>query len=402
MVGDITPTTIFFSGLLAFVFVLDYHIPMQFLALLIAAFIPILFLYLIYTLDLYKTGQFRLVLVCFLWGGSAFAGAYFLNPALAGAFHLDWDTQVVRYIAPVVEEILKALILAYLVSRIDFTYFVDGAIYGFAAGIGFAVFENWQYIFGTSGQAVGVAVGRVLSTNLMHASASAVVGIVVGLARFRRFSGRTAYMVGGLFLAMLLHSGYNNLVTRVNTGLLLIYAAMVGFCAVGFIAFIIKRGLAEEKGWIEEKLGAADRVTKGEKAVVRRLGNLQEILEPLAHKFGDEKADKIEKLLLAQAQLGIQRKMYEKLTDEKMRSAIEKKMDGLREEMDAIRRQVGSYAMLYLRHTIPQESSPLWGRLENLIQERAADRPASAGLGVWAIIQNRAARTTDSTQNEPK
>jgi hypothetical protein len=308
----------------------------------------------------------------------------------------------VLYIAPFIEEILKSLILIYLISRIDFTYFVDGAIYGFAAGIGFAVFENFQYILGASNQVLGVAVGRVLSTNLMHASASATVGIVIGLARFRRFSGRSIFMGIGLFFAILLHSGYNNLVTRVNTGLLLIYAAAVGFCAVGFVAYTIKRGLNEEKGWIEEKLGAADRVTEGEKAVVRKIGDLEDILEPLAQIFGDEKADKIEKLLLAQAQLGIQRKMFDKIPDEKMRSAIQKKMDSLRAEMDAARREVGSYAMLYLRHTIPQDSSPLWGRLENLIQERAAARPANAGPSVWATIQTRAARPTNQTPNDTK
>ena len=162
------------------------------------------------------------------------------------------------------------------------------------------------------------------------------------------------------------------------------------------MAFTIRRGLKEEKGWIEEKLGAADRVTDGEKAVVRQLGNLDELLDPLARTFGDEKAEQIEKLLIAQAHLGIQRKMYDKLTDEKMRSAIQKKMDSLRAEMETARRSIGSYAMLYLRHTIPQESSPLWGRLENIIQERSSNRPPSSGPSVWSTIQNRAAAQSAS------
>ena len=73
--------------------------------------------------------------------------------------------------------------------RPKFTYFVDGAIYGFAIGIGFAVFENYEYIAGSSA-ALNTAIGRVISTNLIHATASAIIGIAFGLARFQHTTGR--------------------------------------------------------------------------------------------------------------------------------------------------------------------------------------------------------------------
>ena len=60
---------------------------------------------------------------------------------------------------------------------------------------------------------------------------------------------------------MALHLGFNNLVTRVNSGLLLIYAATTGITGLIVIAWSIRRGLQEEKAWIEEMLGEADRVT---------------------------------------------------------------------------------------------------------------------------------------------
>ena len=373
---------------------------MQIIAILVASAIPLVFLFVIYGLDLYKTGEFRSVILCFIWGGIAFGGAYYINPAVGKYLHLDWNTQVVRFSAPIVEEILKALILVYLVRRPNFTYFVDGAIYGFAAGIGFAVFENIQYITGAPNQAIGTAVSRVLSTNLMHASASAMVGIALGLARFRRFSGRLALLIGGLVLAMGLHAFYNNFVTRVNTGMLLIFAAIIGFSAAGFIAYAMNRGLQEEKTWIEETLGAADRVTAGEAAVVHRLENVDDILAPLAKSFGEEKAAKIQKFLVTQARLGIMRKTLEKLTDEKMLKAVEKQMGELRKEMDVARRDVGSYAMLYLRHIFPAEASPLWGRLETLIQERAAARPATGGPNLWATLQKRAEKPAPASEDQ--
>lgn len=306
---------------------------MLIIALLIATIVPLIFLYVIYKLDLYGTGSFRIVLVCFAWGMVAFALAYFINRGFLSAGLITLDT-LRQYFAPVAEEILKALILIYLVRRPNFTYFVDGAIYGFSIGIGFAIVENYSYVLGNATSMLGVAIGRVLSTNLMHASASALIGIAVGYARFQRSWRFLFSLLAGLLLALALHVGFNNLVTRVSSGWLLLYAAVVGFGSAGIIALAIKRGLAEERTWIEETLGEADRVTKGEAAVVHRIADMREILAPLAKRFGPEKASQIERFLMLQARLGILRKTLEKLQDEKMLRAVEAQMSDLRREMD--------------------------------------------------------------------
>ena len=159
------------------------------------------------------------------------------------------------FVAPVVEEILKALILVYLVRRPNFTYFVDGAIYGFAAGMGFAVFENYEYILQTRTPGWALAISRVLSTNLVHASASALVGVALGLSRFRRRLGKSGLLLGGLLAAMLLHMAFNNVVTGRNPRA---DAALLGgdrLGAAGLIAFSIFRGLAEEKAVDRGKAG---------------------------------------------------------------------------------------------------------------------------------------------------
>jgi hypothetical protein len=296
---------------------------------------------------------------------------------------------VVRYSAPIIEEILKGLLLWYLVRRPKFTYFVEGAVYGFAAGIGFAIFENFQYILSARDAGLMVAVSRVISTNLIHATTCSILGIALGLARFERGSRKFFLSLAGLLLAMLLHVIFNNLVTRVNSGLLLVYAAACGIGGAGVIAYLIRRGLKEEKAWIEEKLGMADRVTSGEAAVVQRMDQVHEILKPLAERFGEKKAAQIERFLIVQARLGLMRKGLDKLSDERMKRSIEVQMEKMRAEMDVARRAVGSYAMLYLRQTIPEDTSPLWGRLENLIQERAAAPRPAGGLNLWNNLKAR-------------
>lgn len=355
------------------------------ISLTIASAVPLLFLVIINRLDLYKTGAFRYIVYCFVWGGVAFVGANYINPAMVKAGLVTWE-DVLRFTAPIIEELLKALILIYLVRQTYFTYFVDGAIYGFAVGIGFAIFENCQYIFGSTA-ALNLAISRVISTNLMHATAGALVGIALGFSRFQRFSGRAVYLLLGWVGAIGVHVAFNNLVTRVSSGYLLLYAAAAGFMGALLIATTIKRGLAEEKMWIEETLGAADRVTKGEAAVVHRLDNLQEILTPLADLFGPEKVSAIEEFLLLQARLGILRKTLEKIVDEKLILSVEAQMAELRAEMDNARRAVGTYCMLYLRNIFPEEVSPVWGRLELLIPNQLES--ANTGTSLWNTLEQR-------------
>jgi RsiW-degrading membrane proteinase PrsW (M82 family) len=357
-------------------------------ALILATIIPLFVLYAIYALDFYEMGTFRSVIICFVWGGIAFVLARFINRGVYFT-HLISYPDITRYFAPVVEEILKAIILVYLVRRLDFTYFVDGAIYGFAVGIGFAIFENYEYILTTPGPGLGIAIARVLSVNLIHASATALVGVTLGLARFKHTSGRLVLLLFGLAAAILLHGIFNNIVTRDIPGPILIYAAILGLSAVGFIVFLILRGLGEQRSWIEEKLGPADRVTTGEARIVYRLEDVRKLLEPARRMFGEEKSNQIEQFLIIQARLGILRKTLDKLPDEKMRQEVEQQITDLRVEMDQARRAVGSYAMLYVRNIFPEETSPLWSLLESRIQDRIQAKSTTAGDNLFTSLEQR-------------
>ncbi len=361
----------------------------QILALTIATLVPAIVLYIIYSQDLYGTGEKWTVLGCFAWGTAAFALAYGMSRIVFG-YDLASRQAWVQFIAPVAEEILKALVLIYLVRRPKFTYFVDGAIYGFAAGMGFAIVENWSYVISYGDAGLSVAVGRVISTNLVHATGCALVGIALGYARFQRYSGRVLLLSLGLAVAMSVHIAFNNVVTRTQNGVILItVAAGIGLLGAAFIFFMIKRGLAEQKLWIEEKLGAADRVTGQEVAVVQRLSDIDRVLAPLAEEFGPHKAKACEQFLMLQARLGIKRKTLDKLADEKMKQAVRAEIDQISAEMDATRKTVGWRVMLYLRTIYPEDVSPVWGLLENAIERAVAARPATGGANLYATLGQR-------------
>ena len=366
------------------------------IALIIATVIPLTAFLGIRQLDLYRTGSSSVVAISFFWGMLAFGGAYLTNSAMLNA-GLVSDEVFRRYTAPIVEEVLKGLFVIYLVRRPSFHYFVDGAIYGFAIGIGFAIIENYSYVIGTQQAAMGIAISRVLSTNLMHATGSALIGISLGYSRFERPGKAVAAGLAGLILALLVHIGFNNLVTRVSSSLLLIYAMGVGLGGVAFIASMIRQGLSEERTWIKEKLGEADRVTAGEAAVVDEFARISTLLEPISEQFGEDKARQVEDFLRAQAQLGIKRKMLDKLSDEKMLAAVQAQIDTLRVQMNEARQAVGAYTMLYVRNIFPPQTSPLWGQLDFAIAERQASRGSEPDApSLWDTLGSRMAASSPS------
>src|SRR5579864_2849687 len=99
-------------------------------AFLVAIAIPIGAVYLIFTLDLFGTGKRSTILISLGWGAlGAFTLAYILNSTILS--YISYETAE-TFVGPIVEEILKASMLVYLITRPTFHYAVDGAVYGFA------------------------------------------------------------------------------------------------------------------------------------------------------------------------------------------------------------------------------------------------------------------------------
>src|SRR5437868_3984317 len=96
------------------------------------ALAPVLcFLGALVLLDSYKLVRLRAV-VAAVAAGMAVAGiAYFANGELLE--HLDFHFYT-RYVSPVIEEALKALIIVALIRGHRIGFLVDAAIFGFAVG----------------------------------------------------------------------------------------------------------------------------------------------------------------------------------------------------------------------------------------------------------------------------
>ncbi len=347
---------------------------------IVAIAIPLAFLYLVRWLDLYASGSFKVLLICLGWGVAAFFLALQINTFVGSI--VGFGLLVVLF-APIIEEILKSAVLVYLVRRPSFTYFVDGAIYGFAAGTAFAVLENLLYLSRAgAGEALFLALGRALSTSLMHGSASALVGISLGRLRYGRGLTRILSLFLGWVAAMSLHIAFNNTLSRVPGGLSVLVAIALGLGGVGMVAAFIFWGLRQERRWLKETLGSGVGVSSQESAVVQQMSDLDVLLAPIGEHFGEKKRKQVETFLKLQAQLGIKRKQQEMTREEKHRRELGDQVSALQKEMDALRRDVGVYCMSYVRSILPSEAEPIWLRLG----ESLAGKQTSTGPSLWSTI----------------
>lgn len=354
-----------------------------YLAIGVASLIPLIFLWGIRTLDLYGTGKFYKNVITLLWGVIAYLLAAQINPAMLQA---GWVTrsQVVRITAPIVEEFLKALILIYLVQRADFNYVVDGAIYGFGAGIGFAIVENIEYINGHADIALTVALTRVFSTNLVHATGSGIIGTALAFRRANPSWKGWLFTLLGYAFSMSFHMIFN---TMVSAGTYLIVAVVFGGAGLGLIWYVIRSGMNTQKQWVGEKLGEADRVTQSEVKAVTKIEALQkEILVPVEERFGPAKVPLVHSMLLKQAEMGIKRKLLDSTANEGKRREIERIIQDLGKEMDVLRNQIGFYCMMFVRTVYLEQDVKIWDSINARIAESSTGQK---GGGLWDRATDR-------------
>lgn len=216
------------------------------LRLLAGALPVLLFLLALIVLDSYKLVTRRAVLRSIGWGLIAAGVAYGVNASLLRLFGLD-PALLRRYVAPVVEETLKAALLIWMIRQGQVGFLVDAAIFGFAAGAGFAMMEN-AYYAGAGAAGAGTWIVRGLGTAVMHGSATAIAGIV-SRSLTERHDRSLRWFLPGLLAAISIHSLYNHFVLNplVSTALLVATLPFV-------VAFVFERSERATEAWLGEGL----------------------------------------------------------------------------------------------------------------------------------------------------
>lgn len=136
--------------------------------------------------------------------------------------------------AAFLEETFKFFVIIFYCLHLDeFDEPMDAVVYGVAASLGFALYENWEYVISALNEkgydeAVLVAFIRSLSAVLLHALA----GIMMGFFLIDAVFGKTHNKIN-LILALLfpvcLHGFYNFILESKNISSWWIYILIIGF-----------------------------------------------------------------------------------------------------------------------------------------------------------------------------
>ena len=175
----------------------------------LVALVPVLcFLGLLLYLDSYALVKPRAVLGVVAAGALLAGASYLINGLVLDATGMDFRAYS-RYVAPCIEEVLKALVIIALVRANRIGFLVDAAIFGFAVGTGFALVENLVYLQRLPDAHLAVWVVRGFGTALMHGGATALFA-VIALARLDQSHGAALRSyAAGLLAAAALHAAFN-------------------------------------------------------------------------------------------------------------------------------------------------------------------------------------------------
>lgn len=169
----------------------------------------VLFLAALVALDSYK-------LIRISWLVSAMLSGALLTAVCWGTHRVIASWEVVppgsysRYVAPLLEEALKAGIVLVFARAHRIGFLVDAAIYGFAVGTGFAVAENLYYWSTLEQASLSLWVVRGFGTAILHGSATAICALA-GKSLSDRSGAASRWGWGiGLAIASVVHSLYNH------------------------------------------------------------------------------------------------------------------------------------------------------------------------------------------------
>jgi RsiW-degrading membrane proteinase PrsW (M82 family) len=219
------------------------------------AMAPVLLLLLVFDrLDVFNLIPMRDIGLLVIAGAALALFSYFANLSVLDGFPIGF-TAYSRYVAPVVEESLKATPIIFLFARNRLGFKLDAAIAGFAVGTGFSMAENLWYLAELQDANITDWLVRGFGTAIMHGAATALFAVISHeWSEKQAESAATQYrfnpllFVPGLVAAMVVHSIFNHLPAQplLAMVLMLLLAPMTLFMTLARSERVTRQWLAAD------------------------------------------------------------------------------------------------------------------------------------------------------------
>jgi len=216
------------------------------------ALVPVLVLLAIFIwLDAFELMSLREILVLLALGGLAAIAVYPVSGRLIDTLPIGFSGYS-RFVAPWLEEAMKAAVMIGLFWFNRIGYKLDAVISGFAIGAGFSVVENIIYLTIFPQYGTGTWLVRGLGTAVMHGTTLAILAAIAHELAERKTREAAAdyklnllWFLPGYLVAVALHTGFNQFPDRPMI-------AMIGAIVIAPIAImaIFQFGTAEAERWL--------------------------------------------------------------------------------------------------------------------------------------------------------
>jgi RsiW-degrading membrane proteinase PrsW (M82 family) len=216
------------------------------------ALLPVLVLLAVFVwLDAFALMSFKEIAVLLVLGGLGAVAAYPVSGKMLDTLPIGFSLYS-RFIAPWIEEAIKALIMMALFRMNRIGYKLDAVISGFAIGAGFSVVENALYLTLFPNYATGTWLVRGFGTAIMHGTTLACLAAIAHEFAERETRETAAdyhfsliWFVPGYAVAVALHMAFNQFPERP-------LVAMLGAVVIAPILLIgiLSLGTAEAHRWL--------------------------------------------------------------------------------------------------------------------------------------------------------
>lgn len=324
------------------------------LALAVSVLPVFLFLVGLVLIDSYKLVTLRAILLSVGFGLAAALAAYGVIVLLRPTLALDPD-HYSMYVAPVVEEVLKAAFVVWLLRRSKVGFVVDAAIHGFGIGTGFAFLENLYYLQVNADAALWTWIVRGFGTAIMHGGCTAILAMAARTLHNQVESLKLHLIVPGLLVAIALHSLYNSFLLKplLATALIVLVFPYVAIA-------VFQHSEKDTKGWLgsgfdtdQDMLAAILAGQVGETPVGK-------YLKTIGDRFSPEVMVDMMCLLRLRAELGIRAKGVLMMREAGFEPEPDPKLKDTFEEVRFLEKSIGTTGMLAMKPFLHTSTRDLW------------------------------------------
>ena len=314
-------------------------------AYIITVLTPLVILFILYSLDTFGIQPRRYVVQALIWGGAAFVFCLGIESGIAVLTH---SLVVTLAVAPIIEEVIKALPLRKYMIDGKLVNAVDGLSFGFEIGLSFGMAENLFYLLSFTGnttEAVGFAAARVLTSGLMHAVATGMIGAVAGHAA--RYSQRRQrlYFYSSVVLAILFHFVYNMAVVSLDGVWLMLVALGIGLAGLGIMFTLVRR----EVRWVHQQV--LDLSSDAPVSVRLSAADPQALaaaLDKYKSALGQDMVQKIERYSALMAQQTLLRSALAGLGNSRHRAAVEARLRTVNGQLAVLNADIGLFMRVWM------------------------------------------------------